>query len=100
MRGFSPNRLAGVLAIATLACIPDWVMAGSSDKADLKKLATLQKRLKSNGCIWVVYPKGKKHITENDVLAGGRQSGLVDVKVIAIDKTWSGLKFVRRLRDR
>jgi hypothetical protein len=24
----------------------------------------------------------------------------VDVKVIAVDDTWSGLKFVRRLRDR
>ena len=26
--------------------------------------------------------------------------GLVDVKVAAIDETWSGLKFVRRVEDR
>ena len=26
--------------------------------------------------------------------------GLVDVKVCAVDDTWSGLKLVRRLRDR
>jgi len=29
-----------------------------------------------------------------------RAAGLVDVKVCAIDAMWSGLKFVRRLRDR
>ena len=30
----------------------------------------------------------------------GLESGWVDVKVCAVDATWSGLKFVRRLRDR
>jgi len=30
----------------------------------------------------------------------GLATGLVDVKVCAVDATWSGLKFVRRLRDR
>jgi hypothetical protein len=30
----------------------------------------------------------------------GLATGLVDVKVCAITETWSGLKFVRRLRDR
>jgi hypothetical protein len=26
--------------------------------------------------------------------------GLVDVKVVAVDEVWSGLKLVRRLKDR
>jgi hypothetical protein len=30
----------------------------------------------------------------------GLECGLVDVKVCAIDETWSGLKFVVRLKDR
>jgi hypothetical protein len=39
------------------------------------------KSLKRNGAIWVVYPKGKKEITEIGVLKAGRQAGLVDTKV-------------------
>jgi hypothetical protein len=34
------------------------------------------------------------------VRAAGLEFGLVDVKVCAVDSTWSGLKFVRRLSDR
>jgi len=30
----------------------------------------------------------------------GLDAGLVDVKICAIDDTWSGLKFVYRLKDR
>ena len=34
------------------------------------------------------------------VLQTGRKAGLVDVKVAAIDETWSGQKFVYRKGDR
>ena len=37
---------------------------------------------------------------ENLVREHGLDKGLVDNKVCAIDGTWSGLRFVRRLRDR
>ena len=61
-------------------------------------------KLTSAGALWVCWPKKASGIstdlTEQDVreygLAGWR---LVDVKVAAIDATWSGLKFVRRLTD-
>lgn len=36
----------------------------------------------------------------NSVIEIGLNNGLVDVKVAAIDETWSGLKFVYRLKDR
>jgi hypothetical protein len=39
-------------------------------------------------------------LTENAIRDFGLEQGLVDVKVCAIDETWSGLAFVRRLRDR
>jgi hypothetical protein len=39
-------------------------------------------------------------LTDNEVRAYALTHGLVDVKVAAIDETWSGLKLVRRLVDR
>ena len=54
--------------------------------------------------LWVGWPKKTARtttdLTENVVREIGLNAGLVDVKVCAIDDTWSGLKFVRRIRDR
>ena len=54
--------------------------------------------------LWVAWPKKtsgvKTDLTEGVVRTVGLELGLVDVKVCAIDNTWSGLKFVRRLKDR
>lgn len=56
------------------------------------------------GMIWVCWPKKASGIatdvTENAVREFGLANGQVDVKIAAIDSTWSGLKFVTRLRDR
>ena len=69
-----------------------------------KKFGPLRDRLETNGMLWVAWPKKssgvKSDVDENLVRDFGLASGLVDVKVCAIDDTWSGLKFVRRLRDR
>ena len=68
---------------------------------DFKKLAT---RLTSNGMIWIAWPKKssgvKTDLTFDNVQRIGLDAGLVDVKICAIDDTWSGLKFVYRLKDR
>ncbi|PYU67269.1 MAG: hypothetical protein DMG49_19320 [Acidobacteria bacterium] len=48
----------------------------------------------------IVYPKGQKHITENDVLSAGRKAGLKDVKVVGFSATHTALKFVIPLADR
>ena len=48
----------------------------------------------------MVYPKGQKHITENDILAAGRKSGLKDVKVVAFSATHTALKFVIPVSNR
>jgi hypothetical protein len=54
--------------------------------------------------LWLSWPKQKRGVpTELDgnvVRNRGLASGLVDVKVCAVDETWSGLKFVRRRVDR
>ena len=66
--------------------------------ADLKKhlaqVSRLAKSLKGAAALWIVYPKGRKDITENDVLAAGRKAGLKDVKVVGFSATQTALKFV------
>ena len=39
-------------------------------------------------------------LNENVVREVGLKNGLVDVKVITLDESWSGLKFVYRTKDR
>ncbi len=74
-------------------------------------LATLRRRIApaiaaatTAGRLWICWPKGSSGVpsdlTENVVRDIGLAEGVVDVKVCAIDDTWSGLAFVRRLRDR
>ena len=69
-----------------------------------ERFARLAPRLTTAGALWIAWPKKASGVTtdldENVVRDVGLAEGLVDVKVIAIDQTWSGLKFVRRLRDR
>jgi len=64
----------------------------------------LTSRLAVDGAFWVSWPKRSSGVetdlNENVVREIGLRNGLVDVKVAAIDKTWSGLKFVHRLKDR
>jgi len=66
-------------------------------------LAITSKIAKGLGCaagLWIVYPKGKQEITENDVLSAGRQAGLKDVKVVSFSPTHTALKFVLPVEKR
>ena len=60
--------------------------------------------LQPAGGLWVAWPKRSSGVAtdldENVVREIGLAEGLVDNKVCAIDATWSGLRFVWRLRDR
>ena len=60
--------------------------------------------LKKNGMLWISWPKKSSAIPSDigkfDVMRAGQASGLVDVKVAAIDADWSGHKFVYRVNDR
>jgi len=64
----------------------------------------LKSSLAPNGSLWISWPKGSSKVetdlNENIVREVGLKQGLVDVKVCAVDETWSGLKFVFRLKDR
>jgi len=69
------------------------------------KIAALRPLLEPNGFIWVSWPKRAAKVptdvTEDairdSVLPGG---DLVDVKVCAVDATWSGLKLMIRKERR
>jgi hypothetical protein len=83
----------------------DFAMMFVHVKSDLKAgFPRLRDRLVSNGALWVAWPKKasgvETELSENIVRSFGLEAGLVDVKVCAVDETWSGLKFVRRLKDR
>jgi hypothetical protein len=69
-------------------------------KQDLAVLPKIAKAIHGAAALWIVYPKGQKQITENDVLAAGRKSGLKDVKVVGFSPTHTGLKFVIPLSKR
>jgi hypothetical protein len=68
------------------------------------RFATLSESLQPAGGLWVAWPKRSSgvatELTEGIVREFGLAAGLVDNKVCAIDATWSGLRFVWRLRDR
>jgi hypothetical protein len=83
----------------------DFAMLFVSGKSDLEeRFQKLRDRLEPNGMLWVSWPKKASGVatdlTEDVVRQVGLAAGLVDVKVCAVDATWSGLKFVRRVKDR
>jgi len=83
----------------------DFGMLFSTRRTDLaKRFPALRDRLASNGMLWIAWPKQSSgaptDLNENVVRGVGLDLGLVDVKVCAVDAIWSGLKFVRRLKDR
>ncbi len=68
------------------------------------RLPGLKEALAFNGALWISWPKRSSKIgtdlNETLVREIGLASGLVDVKVCAIDQIWSGLKFIYRFKDR
>jgi Protein of unknown function (DUF3052) len=83
----------------------DFLMVFTKSKQDLSDdFARLSKQLTPAGMFWVAWPKKSSGVAtdlnENIVREIGLAAGLVDVKVCAVTEVWSGLKFVRRVKDR
>jgi len=83
----------------------DFVLFFTKSESDLKKtFSKLATKLQPAGMLWVGWPKKASGVasdlSEDVVRKIGLAAGLVDVKVCAIDETWSGLKFVYRVKDR
>ncbi len=83
----------------------DLIQIFAEDRATLEReFLPLKRSIKRDGMIWVSWPKRSSglqtDLDEGAVRLQGLQNGMVDVKICAIDDTWSGLKFVLRLKDR
>jgi hypothetical protein len=67
-------------------------------------LPALIPKLPAAGVLWIAWPKQASGVVtdlrENAVRDTLLATGLVDIKVCSVNDTYSGLKFVRRLKDR
>ena len=95
----------GVALLASSADDLDVIVVFVRDLAALRvQFAFLAAALQPAGGLWVAWPKRSSGVAtdldENVVRELGLEAGLVDNKVCAVDATWSGLRFVWRLRDR
>jgi hypothetical protein len=73
----------------------------SASKTELaRQLKIAHKQIRQDGMIWVSWPKKssgvRSTITEDVIREVALPMGLVDIKVCAVDDTWSGLKLVIR----
>ena len=92
---------AGVKASSRLSTHTDVLVQFTRARAELgKRLPKLREAVFPDGSAWVAWPKRSSgvetDVTEDVVRELALPLGLVDVKVIAIDETWSGLKLVVR----
>lgn len=69
-----------------------------------KRLSLLREKIADTGTVWISWPKKSSgvptDVTEDVVRAIALPLGFVDVKVCAIDETWSGLKLMVRRENR
>jgi hypothetical protein len=70
------------------------VFLGVEAKGDLARVKALRKALAPDGALWILWPKGRKEIREDDVRAAALAASLVDVKVASVSPVLSGLKLV------
>ena len=88
---------------------PDVVVCFAESAQQLHaRLSSALAAIARDGVVWIFWPpksserykSGTRALTEDVIRAQAIASGVVDVKVCAIDETWSGLKLVYRLADR
>jgi hypothetical protein len=83
----------------------DLALVFALSQADLEHaIVRVEPRLTPAGSVWAAWPKKSSGVStdldERTVRTIGLATGWVDVKVCAITEVWSGLKFVRRVKDR
>lgn len=107
-----PEDVRGDLAADLAKCsvlkkgdLLDFGMVFTKSRVELAKdFGPIAELLAPAGMLWVSWPKKSSGVVsdldENVVREIGLDAGLVDVKVCAVTDVWSGLKFVRRVKDR
>jgi hypothetical protein len=88
------RELNSLITIGKASEDAEWIFFAADSQKDLAHVSKIAKSLKGAAALWIVYPKGRKDIAENDVIAAGRKAGLKDVKVVGFSATHTALKFV------
>jgi hypothetical protein len=88
------------ISAGKIAANSELIFLAVESSAKLADVARIAKSVKGATGLWIVYPKGKKEITESEVIGAGRKMGLKDVKVTGFSPTHTALKFVLPLDKR
>ena len=72
----------------------DMIFATFRHRDDLRRLAPLVPRLRADGVLWTLRPKGAADLTESEMMRAGQAAGLVDVKVVSFSEVLTAEKFV------
>jgi hypothetical protein len=96
---------AGASLLSKLATTNELVLLFCKDVTALKKsLPAASKKLHADGSLWISWPKKSSRLfvdlTEDGIRAVALPTGLVDVKVCAVNADWSGLKLMVRREKR
>ena len=100
--GFAiPGLPPGVELRTSARGTSDVILSFHTSRSELaKRLPTLMRALDVDGGLWISWPKRSSgmdtDITEDVIREVALPTGLVDVKVCAVDETWSGLRLCLR----
>lgn len=78
----------------------DMIFALFRHRNDLRRLPSLVPRLKPDGVLWTLRPKGSDDLKESEMMRAGQDAGLVDVKVVAFSDVLTAEKFVIPVANR
>ena len=97
-----PRRVSFVTSVSPHL---DLILFFAKSRSELaRNFSRLGMKLAPAGMLWIAWPKKASGVatdlSDNVVREIGLEAGLVDVKVCAVNETWSGLKFVIRVKDR
>jgi len=103
LRGMDADGFAGDLAARGAELVErdaDHLFVAVETHDDLAALGGLVPLIARNGAVWTVRRKGRKDLTEADVMAAGKAAGMVDVKVVRFSDTHTAERFVIPVADR
>jgi hypothetical protein len=78
----------------------DMIFALFRHRNDLRRLPSLVPRLKADGVLWTLRPKGSEDLKESEMMRAGQDAGLVDVKVVSFSSVLTAEKFVIPMEKR
>lgn len=94
-KGFVKELKTVRASIRTAGSKPaDMIFATFAHRDDLRRLPPLVTRLKVDGVLWTLRPKGTRDLTEAEMMRAGQRAGLVDVKVVSFSDVLTAEKFV------